>query len=552
MTPHELRRLVTPQGPAWWGALALGILASGSAVALLATSMWLITRASEQPPILYLSFAVVGVRAFALGRAFFRYVERLVSHDSVLRQLPRVRASLFDRLAKRAPWGVPGFGRGDMLSRFVRDVDELQFFPLRVILPSVASTVVVALSCALLGVISLASALGIAAVSLLATGVALAVTAQFVRQGEMVLAPVRGELSDATLDGVGAWDVLGAFGAQTAVAERMRAAALTVSGREQAAASRAGLSGAILTVGLGIASALAAVVIAPAAQSAAVTGPAAAVVLLLPIALFDLLAVFPIAMSARANITSASERVSEMMMPLVSEALPSDPDPDIARGNAARVSMHPELRFHNLSARYPGSNVMAVSEVSGLLPAGGLLAVTGESGAGKSTLAQVAVRFLDYTGSFTLDGIELRDMAAVDIRSRIVLIEQRPWLADSTIRGNIQFASPGCSDDTLWNALERVRLADWVRARGGLDAEVGERGELISGGQAQRLGLARGLLSSARILIFDEPTANLDPFLTQELLEDIMSIAPERSVMIITHAILPHGVPTLTLTRALR
>lgn len=126
-------RLAQPTGGRFVPGLLLGILASGSAVALLATSSWLITRAAEQPPILFLGFAIVGVRAFALGRAFFRYVERLVTHDAAFRSLAVLRAGIFRRLIPVAPDGLAGTRRGDLLTRLVSDVDQLQDLPLRVV-----------------------------------------------------------------------------------------------------------------------------------------------------------------------------------------------------------------------------------------------------------------------------------------------------------------------------------------------------------------------------------------------------------------------------------
>jgi ATP-binding cassette subfamily C protein CydC len=139
-------RLAQPPAKRFVPGLLLGILASGSAVALLATSAWLITRASEQPPILFLGFAVVGVRAFALGRAFFRYVERLVTHDAAFRSLAVLRTGIFRRLIPIAPDGLGGTRRGDLLTRLVSDVDQLQDLPLRVVQPLATSLVVSVLS----------------------------------------------------------------------------------------------------------------------------------------------------------------------------------------------------------------------------------------------------------------------------------------------------------------------------------------------------------------------------------------------------------------------
>ncbi len=123
-------------------ALGLGSLALGSAVGLMAVSGWLISRASEQPPVLYLMMAVTATRAFGIGRAVFRYTERLVSHDAVLRMLAGMRVAVYRRLERIAPAGLRETRRGDLLSRLVADVDALQDYWLRWLLP-VGTAVVV-------------------------------------------------------------------------------------------------------------------------------------------------------------------------------------------------------------------------------------------------------------------------------------------------------------------------------------------------------------------------------------------------------------------------
>ena len=142
----SILRLAQPR-PRWFlPGLAAGMGSALSAVALLACSAWLITRAAEQPPIMFLSMAVVGVRAFALSRSAFRYLERVVSHDGAFRQLAALRVGVFQRLVPLAPAGTSGAGRGDLLTRLVRDVDDLPDLPLRVVQPLLTALLVAVLS----------------------------------------------------------------------------------------------------------------------------------------------------------------------------------------------------------------------------------------------------------------------------------------------------------------------------------------------------------------------------------------------------------------------
>jgi len=156
------------------------------------------------------------------------------------------------------------------------------------------------------------------------------------------------------------------------------------------------------------------------------------------------------------------------------------------------------------------------------------------------------VRFLEYTGSYTLDGIEARTLSPAAIRQVVGLCEQRPWLFDDSIRQNLLFARDTATDADLLAVLDRVGLGAWTRARGGLDARVGERGALVSGGQAQRIALARALLADFRILIVDEPTANVDADRGDRLVRDILTLAAAdgRAVLLISHTPVPEDLIT--------
>src|SRR5215207_511709 len=157
-------------------SILLGIASALSSVALLACSAWLIARAAEQPPVLYLSLGIVGVRAFALGRAVFRYLERLSGHDASFRQLAAIRAEVFERMLPIAPDGLASSRRGDLLARFVGDVDELQNIPLRVVQPFVSALVVLAAS--IVGVALLAPASAWAVLGCLVVGVGVTLLVQ--------------------------------------------------------------------------------------------------------------------------------------------------------------------------------------------------------------------------------------------------------------------------------------------------------------------------------------------------------------------------------------
>ncbi len=191
-----------------------GMLSEASAVALLVCSAWLIVRASEQPPVLYLSAAVVGVRFFAIARGVFRYTERLAGHDAALRQLATTRASLVRRLIPLAPDGLSRTGRGSVLGALVDDVDDLQNLPLRVVQPLVASALVALGAVVLVAFVWWPAALTLLACLVLAGLAATAWGWVAGSRAETEIAPLRGRLADALLDHLGSLDVLVAYGAE--------------------------------------------------------------------------------------------------------------------------------------------------------------------------------------------------------------------------------------------------------------------------------------------------------------------------------------------------
>jgi len=140
-------------------------------------------------------------------------------------------------------------------------------------------------------------------------------------------------------------------------------------------------------------------------------------------------------------------------------------------------------------------------------------------------------------------GVEARSLAGADVRRTVGLIEQEPHLFDADLRQNLKFARETSSDEELLDVLAQVGLAEWAAQRGGLDMRVGERGALVSGGQAQRIALARAILADFPVVILDEPTAGVDRELADALLTDMLSVVPrDRAVILITHTELPQGI----------
>lgn len=534
-TTQDVLRGSVPPRRRLWPALASGFLSEASAVALLAVSAWLIVRASEQPLVLYITTAVVGVRAFALSRAVFRYTERLAGHDAVLRQLARTRTDLVRRLLPHAPAGLGAARRGDATAALVDDVDELQNLPLRVILPLVSSASVALGAVVLVGLVwwpaAVTLSVCLAAAGVVATAWGWAAGAR----AERSIAPLRARLRDAVLDHLSRLDVLVAFGAEEASRDAVRDAdAALRRALLRRSAAQAGTA-ALVSLAAGGASLAALLASAPAAASGGLAGPALAVAVLVPMAVFEVFAAVPLAASAWRQVRAAGARVAAVVPAEIPAEIPAA---GIATGDAPPLGEG--LRLRGVEVRWPGADRPALAGIDLDVRAGERVHVVGPSGAGKSTLAHALVRFLSVTGDYTIGGRRVETIAPDDLRMTVGLCEQHPMLFDEDIRQNLLFARDTATDDDLVAVLERVGLGDWLRARGGLDARVGERGALVSGGQAQRISLARALLRGFPVLILDEPTAGVDPAAADALLGDLLSAVDEtRAVVLISHAEVP-------------
>ncbi|MEU0249017.1 thiol reductant ABC exporter subunit CydD [Streptomyces sp. NPDC006235] len=510
-------------------ALLLGSLALGSAVGLMATSGWLISRASQQPPVLYLMVAVTATRAFGIGRAVFRYAERLVSHDAVLRMLADTRVAVFRRLERLAPAGLRRTRRGDLLSRLVADVDALQDYWLRWLLPAGAAVVVSAASVGFTAWL-LPEAGAVLAAGLLAAGAGVpVVTGAVARRAEHRLAPARGVLATRVADlltGTAELTVAGALPTRTAQTREADGVLTRIASR---AATATALGDGLTALISGLTVTAAALVGAQAVAAGRLDGVTMAVVVLTPLAAFEAVLGLPLAVQYRQRVRRSAERVYEVLdapepvgEPEQPRQAPASPFPVVVKG---------------LAARHAGQDRDALAGLDLTLDEGRRVAVVGPSGSGKTTLAQVLLRFLDAdAGSYTLAGVDAYALRGDDVRRLVGLCAQDAHLFDSSLRENLLLARKDATEDDLRAALGRARLLDWADGLpDGIDTLVGEHGARLSGGQRQRLALARALLADFPVLVLDEPAEHLDLPTADALTADLLDATEGRTTLLITH-----------------
>ena len=446
-------------------AVALSVLASGAGVALMGVSAWLLSRAAEHPPVLYLLIAIVGVRAFGLTRGVFRYLERLVGHWVALQAQADLRVQTYAALA-RSSW--VGRRSGDLLSRVVNDVEAVQDLVVRVAVPIASAGLVAVATTAVLSVFSPAAGVVVGLSAVLAGVVLPWLAGRWSRSADSRLAPLRGELADVVVEvGDAAADLI-AYGAQASQLDRVRAVDAQLRRAEARTAFVLGLAsaGQVLAAGVAV---LGGLVLGGREVVAGTLAPVhLAVLVLTPIALHEVLAGLPTAVQTRSRATAALARVRALL-----DAAP------VGRGDLVDVAGEPDVTpgparivARGLTAGWPGRPAV----VSGLdlsVAAGERVALIGPSGIGKTTVAA------------TLLGLLEPRAGSVDVSGSLGYLEQDAYLFDTTVAENVRIGHRDATDAEVAAACARV----------GLDLSperlVGEHGGHVSGGEARRIALAR-------------------------------------------------------------
>jgi ATP-binding cassette, subfamily C, bacterial CydCD len=509
-------------------AVAAGTASAGAGVALTAVSGWLIVRAAEMPPVLTLLVAIVGVRAFGLGRAGLRWVERMTAHDAALRLAADLRVRVWRALAAQGP--AADRTPGSALARVVGDVGLVQDLSVRVVPPALVAGTVTAATLGALALVSPAAAGAAAAVLLVTVALVLAAHRRVDAGAARAEAALRvAALRDTTTVLEGAAD-LRAHGLAGRTAEDLAglAADRTAADRARTRAGALGTGAVVLGTGL------AAVAAASAGAGTGVTGPAVAVLALAPLALAEPLAGLVTALQRRGTLADARDRLDAVLTAPV-PADPADPLPVPAPVRA--------LATDGLVAGWPGGPDVLRGLTTAAAADGGWLVVRGPSGSGKSTFLAVLLAALrPRAGGWTLGGVPTDRLTGDGVRSRTAWLPQEAHVFASTVRANLALAAPrgelaGPDGEVRMRAaLEVTGLGGLLAALPeGLDTPVGAGGTALSGGERRRLAAARALLADRDVVLLDEPTAHLDPPTAAALLRDLRAALAGRVVVCVTH-----------------
>jgi thiol reductant ABC exporter CydC subunit len=468
------------------------------------------------------------VRFFAIARAGLRYAERYVNHKATFRILTRLRVWLYRAIEPLAPARLSATHSGDVLTRLVADMETLENFYLRVLIPPFAAAIVTGVTVWLLGSFDVRLAWVLLAFVLLA-GVALPLANRLMSKAAAADAvALRSDLNVALLDLLQGMPDLLAYGQEGAQRARVEALSAALHRRQERLALVRGVSGGLALLLTGLAGLSVLALAMPLVASGRVDGVFLALFPLAAIAAFE--AIQPLAQSLQWLEISrgAAERIFALIdtPPAVAEREPGSAPP-------APVG----LVLRDVWFRYAEGEPWVLQGFSLHVPAGAKVAITGPNGAGKSTLANLLLRFWEVErGSIEVGGVDLREMSTEQVRALFSVAPQHTHLFHATIRDNLHLANPDASDEQLVAACRMAQLHDFIAGLPqGYDTVIGENGLRLSGGERQRLAVARAVLKGAPILILDEATSQLDSPTEGALLESLRPFLEGRTAILISH-----------------
>ena len=522
------RLLFSVLSPAKWSlvlALIFTFLTVFMNVGLLTVSAWLLASAALQPGLTYLSLAIVGVRFFGVSRAVCRYFERYTSHRMAFQGLYGLRVWFYAHLEPLAPAILKRFGAGDMLGRIMGDIEVLQFFYLRTLIPPVAAialTVLVAY-----GVSTIDSTLVTPIVlSSLVLGLVLPlVVYAHNKQSLTEIGPQQGEYKSLLSDTMDSLEDVISYGNEDLVYHRIQHMMHIVDTNKGVIERGMNLGNTLFLGGVQIT-----VVIVAILAANALTGAWASV--MVAVAAIGTQAWFEALqpMIAAVHHGAESKVATSRLMALANEPMPVV-DPKAPKPfNANR-----DITFTDVSFGYNQDRCIYEHLRLGIKQ-GQSVAIVGASGSGKTTLFNMLERLYDYGGSIHVGDVELKDISIDTWRNALGTITQDTYIFHASFEDNIRLARPDASATDLERAIDRASLRSVVdRLPVGLNTIVGSGGHGLSGGERQRVALARLFLRNPQIVLLDEPLEGLDQVTRKALHRDLMEYVKDKTCLYITH-----------------
>ena len=514
--------------PAKWSlvlALIFTFLTVFMNVGLLTVSSWLLASAALQPGLTYLSLAIVGVRFFGVSRAVCRYFERYTSHRMAFQGLYGLRLWFYAHLEPLAPAILKRFGAGDMLGRIMGDIEVLQFFYLRTLIPPVAAIALTALVAYGASTIDDSLVMPILMATLVLGGVVPLVVYAHNKQSLRAIGPQQGDYKALLSDTMDSLEDVISYGNENLVYKRIQQMMRHVDGYKGTIDRGMNLGNTLFLGGVQLT-----VVVVAIMAANALTGAWASVMVAVAAigtqAWFEALQPMIAAVHHGAESKVATSRLIALAnepLPVVEplEPKPFNPNRDITFTNVSFGYDHAHTIYENLRLN---------------IKQGQSIAIVGASGSGKTTLFNMLERLYDYNGSIHVGDVELKDISMDTWRNALGTITQDTYIFHASFGDNIRLARPEATADELEQAIHRASLQNVVdKLSDGIHTIVGSGGHGLSGGERQRVALARLFLRNPQIVLLDEPLEGLDQVTRKALHRDLMHYVEGKTCLYITH-----------------
>jgi ATP-binding cassette subfamily C protein CydC len=527
----DMRRLMRLVLDHWqWLAVGafFGVIAIGSNVALMGLSAYLISKAAIATGVAELALAITGVRVLAMSRAAFRYLERYTTHRAMFRILSTVRVWFYRAVEPLAPARLVHQRSGDLLTRSVNDVDALEDFYIKVLVPPVVAAIVVASVSVVYGMFDLAIGLALA-FFLVLTAVVLPLVSRWLSSTPAAsLATIRGDVGAMLIDEIQGVADLVALDAAADHRERLLARAAELDEARRRLGAIEGVSNALSGLFASLAGLVILVLAIPLVTAGEMEGVFLAALPLAAIAAFE--AVQPLSRSLQ--LYDSTKVSARRLFELIDES-PAVADPE---SPVEAPSAH-DIDIAGLSFRFAESEPWVLRDLDLRVAAGERVAIVGPSGCGKSTLVSLLLRFWDYdAGRISIGGRELHELDQEAARALLSVVPQDVHLFNATIEDNLLVADAHADHATLDRACRIAQLdAFMATLPDGYDTVVGENGLLLSGGERRRLAIARAVLKDAPVVILDEATADLDSTTEAALWSALDPWLEGKTVLVISH-----------------
>ncbi|MBK7380086.1 MAG: thiol reductant ABC exporter subunit CydC [Ignavibacteriales bacterium] len=515
----------------FWMLLAalLGFFTVGSGIGLMMTSSYLIAKAALQTPIYQLQVAIVGVRFFGISRGVFRYLERYISHNVTFKLLAKFRVWFFKSLIPIVPSKTIDLSSGDLLSRSIEDIESTEHIFVRVISPPFIFAATSVLMFGLLSIFSLAySIIFILMFFTSAMGIPLLTFLLSNKTGKEIIS-LKSKLKEFSIDSIQGISELIFYNQKDKwindfdlLNNKLIKAETRMNNIQALHESLTGLT-MNLTVIVMLLTAI------PDVTNGILEGVYLSVISIGIMASFEAVAQIPQAFQYLGKSTEAGNRLFEIT---------ETTNKSHYQNTVTEFPSNYNLRLDNISFSY-NNKTNALENISLSINSGEKVAIVGASGAGKSTIVNILTKLWDYnSGDIFLGSLNYKNISDDRIRNIISVVPQKVHLFTGTIKENLLVAKPDATDDELMLALSKVNLETLVNSLPEkLNTNIGELGKKLSGGESKRLTIARALLKDSQIIIFDEINSHVDNLTEKKILETVLKIPKDKSILFITHRI---------------